>query len=392
MERSGFDFQPTAEFDNRDKHGFIKRLRSKLATKEAAPDPNVEKRSFKERVKVLIAKVALRSTQDEGRTPEPTEVEKPAEKQSLKNLTKKVGRRVLLFAGDVLKKVDSKNPDSQIEQAVEELKESKQHLKDELKELDAAPRSESGGYAPSLEREESTLTERRRFKQKSETVADMASTAILAVAGAGIFMMAMENGPRHNKEHIKNKKLRQRFSRFLERQQAINQQQIQESEEQRQQIEHQQLELNRLKDRQLEQGSSETTHYIHQVSELTERQAVVTHHVAEQLSRPEAQPLKPDIRENFAGAGHESAGTSQMQSKKSPTRSFGGAASAGRAFGVLPAPAATPTAAQTEQARKIDEVKKQLDKKVRSAWIIVITFAGLAVVTVLWIIQVIING
>lgn len=328
---------------------------------------------------------------EKTQTPEVAPAPVEVEASTLRESAKKIGKKVLIFATEVLQEVAGlpKSEKGDLKEAVEELADSKHHLKEELDDLHTV--SDFGEGV--LERNTTIVIERTVAKEKEPAPAfAIAQLAILALAGAGIFMASVGGG-------------RSSQQRELQTSRKTAQETIHQNEQLQQQLaEEKQILIEQTQELQtLQQQNFEEMHhkeqvaFVREVSEVTEHQAQVTHEVTEQLRQPAAveatsNALKTERVEAEAPASIESQPEAQHAARPQEQNAMNAGAGSATTTPTYSARHSNATMLQKalQEQHTIQTPKK---KDIKSAWLFTVAFTTAAIVAVGWLaIQLVING
>lgn len=319
-----------------------------------------------------------------GQTVEVDEVQEETDLEALQGVTKKVGNKVLRFATGVLG--DTQKGGAEVPAAaVEELAESTQHLQEELDDLQEVS---SDTWAENVSKPEAHPKERVEESEKKVPAFAGALMATLAIAGAGIFMVAVE--AEHRQEHRILKKHRKQVAKFMIKHKKELEQNKQQVREQQAALDLQSSELQQLKaDKDQAANVKERAAYVHQVSQLTEHQAEITHEVVRKSQEHQAT-REVGMTEVIVGGEHRySPETDGVGLRKSNSVSPGTAAEENSN-----SPSSQNNATMLQKLfGDPDDLKKTKSQKVQPAWIFVAVFTTLVIAASLWLVaQLVING
>lgn len=311
------------------------------------------------------------------------EQEQTVDLEDLQDVTQKIGNKVLRFATGVLGDTQ-KTQEALPGDVVDELAESTQHLQEELGEL----REVSSDWAQKNKENEPRPPERTEELENKVPAFAGVLMATLAIAGAGIFMATVE--PEHRREHRILKKHRKHVAKFIIKHKKELEHQEQQIREQQIALSEQTSDLQELKVREIQHSSKkEQSTFIHQVSQLAEQQADITHevvkqsreHIFREVLTGEIVHTETQSSPETEGSGRQSKGTTHaglagsMRNNASPSLDNNAT--------LLQKLFAEPTV----QGQKVS-----LNQN-KPAWLFVAIFTTLVITTIAWlVVQLVVSG
>ncbi|HEU5187771.1 MAG TPA: hypothetical protein VFT87_04690 [Candidatus Saccharimonadales bacterium] len=321
--RQEFDEQPSSRVS-----GFLERWRKKVQSEKSEEQPQQlpEQAVTAANDQEIVATLALKKMLEHGeearesekeaskKTPEtpdqpyePPETEAESapitEAEALYVTTKKMGGKVLRFATALLHEAEELpvQEKTELAGAVHELDESQQHLTQELEGLEEAHSNNMSDAAQQHQEfaPPQIIIEQAEKKENKVPAFIVAQLAVLAIAGAGIFMAALDG--EHRREHRILKAHRRKTKQALDEQAEELHAQEQVIANQQETLKGQAAQLQQFEQHNLETvEQKKRSAFVHEVSELTEQQAEITHEVTEKLQavRPvagESRAEKPEV-------------------------------------------------------------------------------------------------